>query len=264
MNKKLSIVVVFLGGIICGCTSELKPRVVVDGGGNVTATIGTALSFDYINSESAKYFWEKYNNATDKKSEQNRIIYELMELVDRDFGKFEIALRSDRAYKDITVKIFSLALSGAASLATESTANVLAALDTGLKGASEAIDKEAFQNHGPELLINKMRADRAVIAARIYKSMTKTDNQYPLQAAILDIGRYYSAGSVTSALASLAAATARPNPTRAYFVAVYIGSTGTTESPAVNARTGRLTVTSMFTGKSMGSWIPFRSPTAGV
>ena len=158
------------------------------------------------------YFQTKFDDAkndTAKKAVRNRIVYELMRLVDDDYGKFEGDLRGDRAYKDTIVKIVSLVLTGGASLAQKTAANTLSALDTGLKGANEAIDANAFRSYTPELLINRMRTNRAEVAAKIYKSMDQPVDKYPLEAAIRDIVNYYKQGSVTSALASLAATTSK-------------------------------------------------------
>ena len=131
-----------------------------------------------------------------------------MGIVDNDYAEYEQALRSDRAYKDISVKILSLVLSGAATISSQGAAHTLAAVDTGLKGSSEAVDTAAFRNQAPELLINRMRATRAAIAEQIYKRMNDDEKQYPIEAARTDINHYYVAGSVTAALASLASSTA--------------------------------------------------------
>jgi hypothetical protein len=61
-----------------------------------------------------------------------------------------------------------------------------------LNGTNETIDATAFKNYTPELLINKMRSDRASVASNIHESMKKADADYPLEAGIRDITTYYS------------------------------------------------------------------------
>jgi transposase len=46
------------------------------------------------------------------------------------------------------------------------------------------------------------------LSSQIYQSMSKSESEYPLEAGIRDVIRYYNEGFVTSALASLAATTA--------------------------------------------------------
>lgn len=156
------------------------------------------------------YFWNVYNRATtaNKTAIRDDIMFELMDVVDADYQRFELHLRSDRAYKDFGVKVASLSLTTAASFASEGAAHILAAIDTGLKGASDAVDVSAFNSLAPEIIINQMRADRLDIAAEIKCKMKEGADVYSLQEGIRDIGRYFSAGSVTSALTSLAGSTA--------------------------------------------------------
>ena len=186
---------------LAGC-SELQPRIDVNKG----SILGIPHSYEYSASGASNYYKTKIKDAADPKLERNRIIFELLGIIDDNYARYELALRSDRAYKDIGVKILSLALTGAATISGSSHA--LAALDTGLKGGSEAVDTAAFRNQTPELLINRMRASRSAIAEQIYVRMNDEESRYPIEAARTDLNRYYNAGSVTAALASLAASTA--------------------------------------------------------
>lgn len=195
-----TVIICVLCFVLCGC-SEFRGRMKLP-----KSSLG--YTYDYNTPTNTNYFRKRYEAATDKEAERNRIVFELMGAVDEDFSKFERALRSDRAYKDIAVKWTSIGLTAGASLASQGAANILAAIDTGLKGANEAVDKNAFRDNTPEVLINKMRAKRAEMASQIYESMNKKVGAYPLEAAIRDVSRYYSEGFVTSALAALAASTA--------------------------------------------------------
>lgn len=186
-----------------GC-SELKPRIDVNSG----KILGIPPTYNYKDPTAANYYKTAVVQAQDKRGQRNRVIFELMGIIDSDYATYEMALRSDRAYKDIAFKVVSLTLTGVASLAPELTAHRLAAIDTGLKGANESIDTTAFKNQAPELLINRMRANRSAVAQRIYDSMNNDESQYPIEAALRDVDSYYSEGSVTSALASLASSTA--------------------------------------------------------
>jgi len=171
--------------------------------------LGSKLTYDYETpgkSTAPKYFKDEYTNASaaDKKAVRNRILFELVGVVDADYNNFEMSLRSDRAYKDTIAQIASLALSGVGVTAGASAARTLAAVDTGLKGANSTIDAEVFRDKASEFLINTMRANRSDVLTKIYQGMHKEDNVYPLEAGINDIVKYYHEGTVTSALVSLA------------------------------------------------------------
>jgi hypothetical protein len=195
-----------LVAVICGC-SEFRPDIKLAG----PTGLGTALTYDYLHTNSDNYFLKRYQTppaGEDQKTVRNRILFELMDLVDDDYSRFERALRSDKAYKDVIIKMVSLGLSGGATFAGQTTANILAGIDTGVKGASDAVDLKAWGNNAPEILINKMNADRAAVAAHIYQNMANSVAAYPLEAGIQDVIRYRNEGYVTPALASLAASTA--------------------------------------------------------
>jgi hypothetical protein len=187
-----------------GC-SEFRPALNL----SKPTVVGTSLTYSYTSTNAGNFFKTAFNQAADKKAERNRIIYELMGIIDSDFEKFAIRLRSDRAYKDTIISLVSLGLTGGASLSSKTTANILAAIDTGLKGGNDEVNLNAWGNDAPELLINKMNALRSTIQGRIYDNMKKEVTDYPLEAMISDMSDYYQAGSVTKALVDLNASTAK-------------------------------------------------------
>lgn len=179
--------------------------------------LGAGTAYNYsrncVNSSTQKCFRTAYEeqstDATKQKSVRNRIVYELMGIVDDDFTRFQREFRKDLVAKDLGVKVVSLLLTAGASVASEGAAQTLAAIDTGLKGVNETLDTTAYRNYSSEFLISKMRADRAAVATRIYFSLEQAVDIYPLEAALRDIVEYYSQGTVTSALTSLVNSTAK-------------------------------------------------------
>lgn len=148
-----------------------------------------------------------------QKAVRNSILFELMSIVDEDFAEYQKAVRSDRAYKDTLVTITSLALTGTAAAVGGGAAATLAAIDTGIKGANAAIDKNAFNDTAPNILLNQMQTDRDNIAAIIYAGMSKSTAVYTLEEGLRDVGNYYRAGSVTAAVIALANKTAADSAT---------------------------------------------------
>jgi hypothetical protein len=155
-------------------------------------------------SPSAPYFLEQYQNAGSQRREvRNRIVMELMGLIDDEYGKFERQLSADTRGKNFGVSSGSIALTGVASFSAGATAKVLAAIDTALKGVSGAVDKDLLAGRASEALIYQMRANRSKVQGEIYVRMNGDDLAYPLEAAIRDLINYFNEGSVSVALSSL-------------------------------------------------------------
>jgi hypothetical protein len=157
------------------------------------------------------YFKAAYQSETDASKQKvirNRIIYELITVIDDDYAVYEIQIRLDRSWKDIVVSVVSIGLTGTATLAGKGAANTLAAVDTGIKGANAAVDTNLMRDKSTEILLNAMRANRAKVLQDIYAKLDSGTDKYPLEAAMSDLVRYYNEGSLTAALTSLATETA--------------------------------------------------------
>lgn len=171
-------------------------------------SLGTKTTYSYAASDSNYLAVYEAAPAPSKVQVRNQITDELMGLIDDEFEQFARRLHSDHAYKNVFVKVASIALTGAAPFSSSSAAKALAGIDTGLKGANEAVDVEAWGNQAPEILINTMRAERSEVAKEISIMKNESVSTYTLQAAIRDLIRYRNAGYVTSALTALARQTA--------------------------------------------------------
>jgi hypothetical protein len=178
--------------------------------------IGTTFSYTSpattgkkTSTENGPYFRTAYTSAAGndiaQKAVRAAIAHDLMREIDEEYHKFERALRSDRAYKDVVTQFGSIGLSAAATVTgTSSVKSILSVIDTGLKGANATIDKTVFWEKASETLISQMRASRAKVANQIFQGLDKSPSAYPLEALLRDIGSYYDAGNVTSALVDLA------------------------------------------------------------
>jgi len=175
--------------------------------------LGTSLRYDYTDTDAVNYFMTCYSHASDEAKAgvhlseraaiRNSILFELMGMVDSEYARFEVNMRADRATKDILIKCFSLGLTGTATFAGGSASQILAGIDTGLKGGSEAWDVNMLGGKASELLNNTMRSERSKVEASIYDNMKLPIWKYPLEAGIRDVVKYYRQGHVTSALTML-------------------------------------------------------------
>jgi hypothetical protein len=199
---------------VLGC-SELRPRVDSEISNKAVAgSVGLPPRYTYVKpdgqnvkADDKSYYLNAYTaQGADQVAVRNSILSDLMSIVDHDFFRFEEDIRSDRAYKDALVTITSIVLTATATAMGGGAAKTLSAIDTGLKGANAAIDKEAFVNQTTVALINQMNADRDSIATAIVNSRTKKIDEYPLETGLQDIGRYFMAGTLTHAIVALGAA----------------------------------------------------------
>ena len=225
MNKRIAVALLLCG--VMGCSSAGRR----DLNYSKPTALGANLTYSYIckpiqakndptksitkadvtSQCGDRYFKTAYENATDDKARKvvrNRAIYELLTVIDSDYANFEIDVRFDRSTKDTVVTWISIALTGTASLATKGTANTLAAIDTGMKGADAAFNTNFLRDKSNEILMNSMRGNRAIVLKKIYESMVKEVPDYPLEFAIKDLVEYYNQGTLTSALNSLISETA--------------------------------------------------------
>ena len=202
--KLLTLVLIMTG--VTGCSEFGHNNLKLGKGKLSSSSIGTPLLFNYRDPNNTNYYQKLFDAAGSdaaKKAIRNDFTLEVMDVIDKDFDRFKKDLRKDYAYKETIVKLISLGLSGAGSLAAKDTANILAAIDTGLKGANDAVNLQAWANDAPEILINEMIALRDPIKAQIYTNLTKDVSVYPLSQAKKDLGDLYLAASVTEALRHL-------------------------------------------------------------
>jgi hypothetical protein len=159
------------------------------------------------------YFKDAYKTAVEAgkgREVRNRILFELMGMVDDYYYRYTINLRDDVIGKNLAVSLAGIGTSFAATLAGgEQMKTVLAAVSTGVQTFSTAIDKEVFLDHTVQAIRFQMDANRSTIAAEMLPKMTAQPDDYPLEAGLRDIVRYYDAGTVTSALSTLSANAAK-------------------------------------------------------
>ena len=150
------------------------------------------------------------SDAAARRGVRNRILYELMGAVDDHYFRYTRQLRAGMAGKGV----FSDSLGIATSLASTAAGGqqlktVLSAISTGVQGVSQSIDANALMGSTVEAIRLQMDATRAAVGAEMITKMGQTDGDYPLEAGLRDIIRYYDAGTVTSGVAGLSRASGK-------------------------------------------------------
>lgn len=205
---------VFLASLLSGCVVLGPHQPFTYRKRNPVAIKPTAvLTYRYEPTDAAdpKFFKTKYDGAENKVAERNAILFELMGLVDDHYYRYTVNLRDVVIGKNMVGELLGISTSFAAAMAGgEQVKSVLSAISTGVQTLNTAIDKEVFLDNSVQAIRFQMDANRAAIAANMADKMAAPGGiaDYPLEAGLRDIVAYYDAGTVTCALASLAAQSA--------------------------------------------------------
>jgi len=146
----------------------------------------------------------QYDNQPEavKKEFRNNYINAHILATDLIFEDFQHVLAREGVLFNLGTDLSQLALTGATAVVPlKETKTVLSAVSTGIGGAKGSVDKNLFFKQTMDVLLVKMKANRAEVLASIQKNMKDLDTQvYPLTAAILDLEAYYRAGTLPQAL----------------------------------------------------------------
>jgi len=138
--------------------------------------------------------------------ERDRILREIMYLVDVNFESFANGLRDRKAFFDTVTDLTLLGLGSAGALSpSAATKSILAAISAGVAGGRVSINKNFFHDQAIEALTAKMRAERAKREEIIIKGIQLTLLQYPLSQGIRDTVKYYNAGTLLGAIEAITA-----------------------------------------------------------
>lgn len=136
-----------------------------------------------------------------KTEARNRILNGFIWVIDKNYDKFEVNFYSNRAGADIATDVIGIAL-GSSTIFTASAhaKTILAMAAAAVVGGKASIDSHWYNDQTRDAIVNEMRALRISQLSDIERNMTQPVNAYSLDQGILDIQRYYQAGSVVSAL----------------------------------------------------------------
>ena len=159
---------------------------------------------------------------------RDQIVYRTLADIESAYGRFEVQLTTSRATESVLADTAELGLTAASTVvAASDVKDILTASLSGLQGTQLSFDKNFFREKTTESLISQMRADRKNLEAQIITRLATQDvipttdqatkaniAAYPLDAAWIDVTQYYYAGTVPSALVSIATTTGN-NATKA-------------------------------------------------
>ena len=145
---------------------------------------------------------------------RDKIVYGRIHVYDIEFSLFVRALSANNNYFSVGSDFTALAFSGlAATTGTAATKAALATVSSGVLAANGAVNKDLFYQKTVPAIVAQMEADRARVEAVILTGIGKSDAEYPLARAQLDLDTLNNAGSLNSAVVTITHdAGARPAP----------------------------------------------------
>ncbi|HYI48516.1 MAG TPA: hypothetical protein VEX35_08635 [Allosphingosinicella sp.] len=136
----------------------------------------------------------------DRKGYRNMVIGTYMMAADMRYMQFRRRLAAESRGSSLLLDIGILGLSGGASLATEATANALAAGAAGLTGTRAAVSRDVYFDRTVPAMIGVMDAERTRIRTLIMVNLRKPAEDYPLAIAMSDVASYEAAASLDGAI----------------------------------------------------------------
>ena len=150
--------------------------------------------------------YREENDPANKKIIRNEIIDERILEIDSQFGKYELALGQQGVGAGIGTDWVQLGLSAAtATVGGEALKAALGAVSTGITGAKASFDKNAFFDKTLLAVLAQMAAEREKIRASIERSKQLSVADYTLFAALSDLRRFITAGTIPGGIQTVAA-----------------------------------------------------------
>jgi hypothetical protein len=131
---------------------------------------------------------------------RNMVIGTYMLAADQRYLQFRRRLAAEARGSSLLLDIGILGLSGGASLASEATANALAAGAAGLTGTRAAVSRDVYFDRTVPAMIGVMDAERTRIRTLIMVGLRKSAEEYPLAVALGDVSAYEQAASLDAAI----------------------------------------------------------------
>jgi len=149
----------------------------------------------------------QYNSSTDaaqRKKLRNEIVLNRLLAYDLQFSIFQEALYKEGIVSNLSLDILGMGIGVAGGVVTKATpSRILSALSGGIAGSKTAINKNLYYERTLPALLALMIANREKIKVEIYTGSQQEDAVYPLGQAMSDLERYFIAGSIPGAIASV-------------------------------------------------------------
>jgi hypothetical protein len=135
------------------------------------------------------------------KTERNRVLDDLIFLVDVNYSAFEQDIYAKRAGWSTASDLLVLGLNGTGALMTPvNTVRILSGISAAVTGARASVELNYLQDKSTQALIASMQAGRRTRLVELRKGMTNSLEDYTLGHGLSDLAEYYNAGTLVGAL----------------------------------------------------------------
>jgi hypothetical protein len=143
-------------------------------------------------------------DAEERKRIRDLLVYGKMKVIEIDFDALERTLNGTGNRVALLGDLGVLGLNGIASVTGGAqTKAALAAASGGVVGAQGAISKDLYYQRTLPAILTQMEANRERVRAEIIASLKRSDAQYPLTAAEIDLRRLIRAGSIPASISEI-------------------------------------------------------------
>ena len=146
----------------------------------------------------------KKREAKEQQSYRNEVVTAHMRAIDINFSEFRRRMNKEGNLSSLSFGFVGTAVGAAGTTVTTATASrILSALSTVVATQRTDIDKTLYFEKALPALFATMEAERTKVRVDIERSLTLDTAEYTLAQALGDLERYYNAGSLPGALASI-------------------------------------------------------------
>ncbi|MEO1583474.1 MAG: hypothetical protein AAFR96_02745 [Planctomycetota bacterium] len=139
-----------------------------------------------------------------RKRARNRIIDNGIMLITNDFARRFDRTDQTKKWLDFGANSVAIGLNTAGAVLTPATTvRILSALSAGVLATNAASNETFFFDAGIEVILSKMEASRERIETRLFAGRALPTSEYGMGQALVDLGKYYRAGTITGAFASV-------------------------------------------------------------
>ena len=150
---------------------------------------------------------DEYNRketAEEKRRYRDEVVWARLRGIDIHFNRFVRDIASENKKLNITTDSAIAVLGAAGSVSTvSSTQAILAAISATVAGVKSSIDKNAYYDSTVTALVAQMLANRQGVLVDIHAGMQRGIDTYPLTRALIDVERYFQAGTVAGAVTEI-------------------------------------------------------------
>ncbi|HMG47785.1 MAG TPA: hypothetical protein VK614_10030 [Allosphingosinicella sp.] len=186
-----------VGGLLSACASftSMPEPFLPPQGTDVPANYYVAKALECFHSPN-----DTCRNGMSPRQWRDTVVITYMAAADTRYQQFRMGLSREMRGANFGLESSTMVLSAAGTIASQGTANVLAAAVAALTGARASLAREVYFERTIPALGAGMEVARLEVATRILTNLGKSETEYPLEIGILDAFAYGRAPSIDQAI----------------------------------------------------------------